>query len=89
MATNKQLIIEPKVARSQLAKFIQELEIEGIKMIYADPKNLSKTRMQTIFPSTSANHVILEKEPTKKLKGKKIGRKFKVLSNNDIEKNED
>jgi len=86
LVTNKQLIIEPKVAKNHLAKFVKGLEVEGIKMVYSDPKNLSKTKIQTIFPSNNANYVILEKEPTKKLKGKKIGRKFKVLSNNDIEK---
>ena len=86
MVTNKQLIIEPKVAKNHLAKFVKGLEHEGIQMIYSDPKNLSRTKVQTIFPSTSANYIVLEKEPTKKLKGKKIGRKFKVLSNNDIEK---
>jgi len=85
LTSNKQLIIQPKVAKSHLAKFVKNLEDEGIKMIFADPKNLAKTKIQTIFPSQNANYVILDKAKTKKSKGKKIGRRFEVLSNKDIE----
>ena len=85
MTSNKQLIIQPKVAKSHLAKFVKNLEDEGIKMIFADPKNLAKTKIQTIFPSQNANYIILDKSKTKKSKGKKIGRRFEVLSNKDIE----
>ena len=85
MTSNKQLIIQPKVAKSHLAKFVKNLEDEGVKMIFADPKNLAKTKIQTIFPSQNANYVILDKAKTKKSKGKKIGRRFEVLSNKDIE----
>ncbi len=85
MTANKQLIIQPKVAKNHLAKFVKNLEDEGVKMIFADPKNLAKTKIQTIFPSQNANYVILDKAKTKKSKGKKIGRRFEVLSNKDIE----
>jgi len=85
LTSNKQLIIQPKVARNHLAKFVKNLENEGIKMIFADPKSLTKTKIQTIFPSQNANYVILDKAKTKKSKGKKIGRRFKVSSNKDIE----
>ena len=85
MTANKQLIIQPKVAKNHLAKFVKNLEDEGVKMIFADPKNLAKTKIQTIFPSQNANYVILDKTKTKKSKGKKIGRRFEVLSNKDIE----
>ena len=85
MAINKQIIIQPKVARNHLAKFVKNLEDEGIRMVFADPKSLGKTKVQTIFPSQNADYVILDKPTTKKPKGKKVGRKFKVLSNNDIE----
>ena len=75
------------MSQSQLAKFLPQLEDEGIKMIYLDPKKLGKkkTKLQTIFPSSAAKYVVLEKEVASKPKGKKIGRKFKVLSNSDIE----
>ena len=85
MAINKQIIIQPKVARNHLAKFVKNLEDEGIRMVFVDPKSLGKTKVQTIFPSQNADYVILDKPTAKKPKGKKVGRKFKVLSNNDIE----
>ena len=85
MAINKQLIIQPKVAKNHLAKFVKNLEDEGIRMVFADPKSLGKTKIQTVFPSQNADYVILDKPIIKKLKGKKIGRKFNVSSNKDIE----
>nr|AIF19663.1 3-dehydroquinate synthase [uncultured marine thaumarchaeote KM3_87_E01] len=85
MAINKQIIIHPKVAKNHLAKFVKNLEDEGIRIVFTDPKSLGKTKIQTIFPSQNADYVILDKPATKKLKGKKIGRRFKVLSNKDIE----
>jgi len=74
------------VSQTQLAKFLPQLEEEGVKMVYLDPKKIAskKTKLQTVFPSNSANYVVLEKEGTK-VKGKKVGRKFQVLSNSDIE----
>jgi len=83
----RELIITPKVSQSQLSKFLPQLEAEGIKMIYLDPKKLGKkkTKLQTVFPSSAAKYVVLEKERVSKTKGKKVGRKFKVLSNSDIE----
>jgi len=85
LTVNKQLIIQPKVGKSHLAKFVKNLEEEGIKIVFADPKILTKTKIQTIFSSQDANYVILEKNVTTKPKGKKIGRRFKVSSNKDIE----
>jgi len=83
----RELIISPKVSQIQLSKFLSQLEEEGIKMVYLDPKKITKikTKLQTVFPSTSSNHVVLEKDSSAKPKGKKIGRKFQVLSNSDIE----
>ena len=85
MTVNKQLIIQPKVGKNHLTKFVKNLEEEGIKTVFADPKILTKTKIQTIFSSQDANYVILEKNVTKKSKGKKIGKRFKVSSNKDIE----
>ena len=55
-------------------------------MVYLDPKKIGtkKTKLETVYPSSLADHVILEKEISKH-KGKKVGRKFQVLSNEDIE----
>jgi len=85
LAIDKQLIIQPKVAKNHLAKFVKNLEDEGIRTVFADPKSLGKTKIQTVFPSQNADYVILDKPIIKKLKGKKIGRKFNVSSNKDIE----
>ena len=86
MSKNRELIISPKVSTAQLTKFLPQLEAEGIKMVYLDPKKIrnKKTKLETVYPSSLAGHVILEKEISKP-KGKKAGRKFQVLSNEDIE----
>ena len=85
MNKKRELIILPKVTQSQLTKFLPQLENEGIKTVYLDPKKTAKSKLQTIFPSNNANHIVLEKEIKTKPKGKKVGRKFQVLSNSDIE----
>ncbi len=87
MGKTRELIILPKVSQAQLTKFLPQLESEGIKIVYLDPKKLGKkkTKLLTVFPSSIAKYVVLEKERSSKPKGKKVGRKFKVLSNSDIE----
>jgi len=85
LAINKQIIIQPKVAKNHLAKFVKNLEDEGIRMVFADPKSLGKTKVQTVFTSQNADYVILDKPTSKKPKGKKVGRRFNVSSNKDIE----
>ncbi|MDF2422100.1 MAG: 3-dehydroquinate synthase II [Nitrosopumilus sp.] len=86
MSKSRELIISPKVSQAQLAKFLPQLQEEGINMVYLDPKKLGskKTKLQTVFTSSAANYVVLEKDGAKP-KGKKIGRKFQILSNSDIE----
>ena len=86
MSKSRELIISPKISQAKLTNFLTELESEGIKTIYLDPKKVDKkkTKLQTVFPSNNANYVVLEKEIVKP-RGKKIGRKFQVLSNSDIE----
>ena len=86
MSKNRELIIAPKVARGQLGKFLSELEKEGIKIVNLDPVDLKgiKSKLSTVHTSTNADYVIVDK--ITKIKGKKIGMKFKVLSNVDIEK---
>ena len=87
MSKTRELIITPKVSQAQLTKFLSQLEAEGIKMVYLDPKKLGKKKIKllTVFPSSIAKYVVLEKEGVSKPRGKKVGRKFKVLSNADIE----
>lgn len=85
MEKSKELIILPKVSKSQLGKFLAGLENEGIKTVYLDPKLLGKSKLASIYASSSAKYVVLEKDLTKP-KGKKVGKRFKVLSNSDIER---
>lgn len=82
---NKELIILPKVSKAGLAKFLSNLEKEGIKAVYVDPKAVgAKSKLTTVYTSPNAKFVVLEKDATRQ-KGKKIGKRFKVLSNSDIE----
>jgi 3-dehydroquinate synthase II len=85
LTKNRELIISPKVSRGQLGKFLAEIKSEGIKIVNVDPQNLRglKTKLSTLYTSQSANYVVVNR-PTK-YKGKKIGMRFKVLSNQDIE----
>ena len=87
MSKKRELIISPKVSQNQLSKFLPQLEEEGIKMVYLDPKKISKTKtkLETIFPSLNAKHIVLEKDKIQKVRGKNIGKKFEILSNEDIE----
>lgn len=75
------------MSQAQLTKFLPQLQEEGIKTVYLDPKksDLKKTKLETIYPSSAAKYVVIEKEGSARPKGKKIGRKFQVLSNTDIE----
>jgi 3-dehydroquinate synthase II len=86
LSKSRELIIAPTVPRGQLGKFLTEIEREGIKIVNVDPSNLRglKTKLTTIHPSQNSNYVIVDK--ITRIKGRKIGMKFKVLSNADIEK---
>lgn len=86
MTKNREFIIAPKVPRGQLVKFLTEIEKEGIKIVNVDPSALKgvKTKLATIYASQNADYVIVDKAT--KIRGRKVGIKFKVLSNADIEK---
>jgi 3-dehydroquinate synthase II len=83
---NRELIIAPKISRAQLGKFLTDIEKEGVKIVNIDPNSLKgiSTKLSTIHTSINADYVIVDKN-TSRIKGKKIGMKFKVLSNVDIE----
>ncbi len=86
MTKNRELIITPKVSRDHLTKFLIEVEKEGIKIVNVDPLTLKgmKTKLATIYTSQNADYVIVDK--VIQVSGRKIGMRFKVLSNADIEK---
>ncbi len=75
------------MSQTQLTKFLHQLQEEKIKMVYLDPKKIDqkKIKLETVYPSPTAKYVVIEKEGSAKPKGKKIGKKFEVLSNADIE----
>ena len=85
MSKSKELVILPKVPQAQLPKFLTQLESEGIKTVYLDPKKIKQasSKLQTIFTSALADYAVYD--GTAKPKGKKTGKKFKVLSNQDID----
>ena len=68
-------------------RFVNNIQDEGITTIYSDPKNITnkKSEIETIYPSKNAKYVILENEKILKIRGKKIVRRFKILSNKDID----
>ncbi|MDC0159531.1 3-dehydroquinate synthase II [Candidatus Nitrosopelagicus sp.] len=86
MVHEKLLIIQPKVGKNQLNKFVKNLEDEGVKYIYADPKIIQdkKSKIKTVFTTPNADYVVLDKVG-KKIRGKKVGKQFKILSNKDID----
>ena len=53
-------MIQPKVGKNQFSKYVNQLENEGVTIIYADPKNITdkKSKIQTIYPSVNAKYVI-------------------------------
>lgn len=85
MSRGRELVIEPKVAQSRMAAFLAELKSEGIRTVYADPKKIAKrpAGIKTMYPSPAADHVVLD--GAKKPRGKKSGRRFRILSNADID----
>lgn len=85
MEKNKEIIILPKVSKAGLAKFLAGIEKEGVRSVYADPKVLgARSKLVSVYPSPNARLIVLEKDGARP-KGKKVGKRFKVLSNADIE----
>ena len=81
-------------SRARLAEFVSLLRAEGVTAVYADPARLDKKAaagMGTVFASGAATHVVLEgdrgaaKRAPRGAKGRKFGRRFRVLSNADID----
>ena len=64
MASDKLLIVQPKVGKNQLNKFIKNLENENVKHIYVDPKMITdkKSKMKTVFATPNADYVIIGKD---------------------------
>jgi len=63
LSKSRELIISPKVSQTQLTKFLSQLEEEGIRTVYLDPKKLNgkKTKLDTVYPSSAAKYIVIEK----------------------------
>jgi len=83
---HRELIVSPKVPKAQLGKFVAQLCEEGIKTAYVNPESVhkGKAKINTIHTSKDADYVVQDGE-TRKIRGRKIGKRFKILSNDDIE----
>ena len=80
MATEKLLIVQPKVGKNQLNKFVKNLEDEGVKHIYADPKLITdkKSKMKTVFTTSNADYVVLGKDGKKVKKMENSSRFYQI-----------
>ncbi len=85
MDNTKELIISPGVKGARLGAFLSQLEAEGIRTVHARPKEIGKRKLDSMYASAAAKYVILSGRAARPA-GKKVGRRFKVLSNRDIER---
>jgi len=46
LANDKLLIVQPKVGKNQLNRFVKNLEDEGVKYVYADPKVITDKKIR-------------------------------------------
>ena len=84
----RELVIAPKVPRSQLGGFVGQLAAEGIRTVYENPKLLPKggPKVGTMHTAGEADSVVIGRdEKTRRIRGKKIGKRFRILSNKDID----
>ncbi|ABK76844.1 3-dehydroquinate synthase [Cenarchaeum symbiosum A] len=70
--------------RAQLQRFLSGISAEGIRTVYLDPKDAAKAKLDAMHSSPSSRYVVLEGRAAKP-RGKKVGRRFKILSNKDID----
>ena len=72
----KELIIVPKVSKSKMGAFLAEIKQDGVKTVYADPKNIAGSKMDALGQQKQAKYVIIKNNATK-YKNKKIGLNFR------------
>lgn len=84
MGRTKELVVAPKVPAAQLGRFLEQLESEGVRTAYVDPRHLKKSKLRSMYTSGAADHVVLGKDGARP-RGGKAGRRFRVRSNSDIE----
>ena len=57
----KELIIVPKVSKSKMGAFLAEIKQDGVKTVYADPKNIAGSKMDALWTT----YVIIKNNATK------------------------
>ena len=65
----------------QIPVFLEQLRAEGIKIVYLDPQKADG--IKTMYTSESADYTIIKER--NKNNSKTVGKRFKVISNQDIE----
>ena len=45
----KELIIVPKVSKSKMGAFLAEIKQDGVKTVYADPKDIAGSKMDALM----------------------------------------
>ena len=70
----------PKVSKSKMGAFLAEIKQDGVKTVYADPKDIAGSKMDALWTTKEAKYVIIKNNATK-YKNKKIGKEFQVRSN--------
>ena len=61
----KELIIVPKVSKSKMGAFLAEIKQDGVKTVYADPKNIAGSKMDALWTTKEAKYVIIKNNATK------------------------
>ena len=61
----KELIIVPKVSKSKMGAFLAEIKQDGVKTVYADPKNIVGSKMDALWTTKEAKYVIIKNNATK------------------------
>ena len=83
---NKDLIVRPKVPKTELENFLSRLK--NVKMLNIDPENVGgSSKFQTIFESPAADMIVcrtFDEMKSAKRTGKPFGYFKKVLGNVDV-----
>ena len=52
----------PKVSKSKMGAFLAEIKQDGVKTVYADPKNIAGSKMDALWTTKEAKYVIIKND---------------------------
>ena len=55
----------PKVSKSKMGAFLAEIKQDGVKTVYADPKNIAGSKMDALWTTKEAKYVIIKNNAPK------------------------